>query len=166
MKPVSILVALVLAGLGAFALASSSLAGHGQDSASGHVRNVFSQELDFSAKATQTGINASGRARLTLTNSDPNQVFSGEVTCLRVTGPTATAPAMASIGVRVTNPPAGSSVQSMIIFTSDGGKFSGAVDTASVTTSTLPPPPDGGCPTPAAGVTVIEGDVTIHNTFP
>jgi hypothetical protein len=68
--------------------------------------------------------------------------------------------------VKLTKVPPGSPLQSMIIFATDGGKFSGAPDTATFGFSTAPPPPDGACPTPFAGFPVADGEVVIHNTLP
>ena len=137
----------------------------GGDSTSGNVTQ-FGARLDWSARSTATGFNARGNARVTFTNSDPNDTYAGEVTCLRVVGGTASAPAMASIGVLITQAPPGSFISSMTIFTSDDGKFSQTPDTATFGFSSGPPPPDGACPTPFAGSPVTQGEVVINNALP
>jgi hypothetical protein len=101
-----------------------------------------------------------------VTNGDPNNVISGEVTCLRVVGGTGTTPALAKIGVKVTQAPPGDPTQSLIITASDWGKFSQAPDAANTVFSPAPPPPDGFCPTPGFTAPVTSGEITIHNTLP
>jgi hypothetical protein len=137
----------------------------GGDSTSGNVL-VGTNRLDWNARSTATGFNARGNARFTVTASDPNQVYSGEVTCLRIVGATPTSPALASIGVLVTQAPPGSFVSSMIIFASDNGKSSPVPDTATVGLSSGPPPADGACPAPFAGAPVSTGEVVINNELP
>ena len=160
--------ALGVAMLGALALLPGVAAGdHGTDSARGNV-NTSSYSLDFSAKSAGSGADASGRASLTITSSDPNAKYSGEVTCLEVTGATATAPATAVISVKLTNVPAGAPYQSMIIAATDSGKFSGGPDLAGWNLSVAPSLPDGAC-NPAFlpfQQPVADGEVVIHNTLP
>ena len=138
----------------------------GGDSTSGNV--TFSGlRIDWRATSTATGFNARGYGRLTQTNADPNQTFAGDVTCLRVVGATATTPAMASIGVLLTQTPPGSFASSMIIHASDSGKFSSVPDTATTLTSFgAPPPADGACPAPFLGAPVSTGEVVINNALP
>ena len=150
-------------------LPSIAAADHGTDSARGNVNALFgAYALDFSARSTGAGADASGRASLTLTNTDPNQKYSGEVTCLEVIGGTATTPATAVISVRLTDVPAGSTAQSMIIAATDSGKFSGGPDMAGFTLSAAPSLPDGAC-NPAFlpfQQPIADGEVVIHNTLP
>lgn len=155
--------ALAVAGL--VLLPSAALADRGPDTARGNVHTI-SQRLHFSARSTQTGLDASGHARLTLTGFDPDLVFAGEVTCLRVVGATATTPVLASIGVRITQQPPGLPFQSIVINASDSGRFSGAPDTASSFLSFAPPPSDGACPAPVVTTPVADGWMRIHNTLP
>jgi hypothetical protein len=89
----------------------------GQDSATGHVTDAHmitfvppvcipnppfppfctfpdpvttTADVDFSAKSSYNGTNPTGSARFTFRNEDPDQVFSGQVTCLRVVNTVAT----------------------------------------------------------------------------
>jgi hypothetical protein len=43
-------------------------------------------DVDFSARSSYNGTNPTGSARFTFRNEDPDQVFTGEVTCLNVQG--------------------------------------------------------------------------------
>ena len=162
--------ALAAAIFGALVLLPGIAAGdHGTDSARGRVNNLSgAYNLDFSARSTGAGADASGRASLTITTSDPNQKYSGDVTCLEVTGATATVPATAVMSVRLTSVPPGSPYQSIIIAATDSGKFSGGADLAGFTFSTAPSLPDGAC-NPAFlpfQQPVADGEVVIHNTLP
>jgi hypothetical protein len=143
---------------------SVAVADHGTDSASGRGRIFGNTEIDFSARSSSVGTNARGRASLSFTNSDPDQTYSGEVTCLNVVGATPTTPAMATIGVLVTKAPFGSTVQSLVLSVSDGGKFSGVPDTATYFMTSAPPPPDGACPAPFGGF-LFDGEITIHDSL-
>jgi hypothetical protein len=146
-------------------LIPSAVAAPATDSASGHI-TIFGFKLDFSARSASNGVGATGSARVTLTISDPNQVYSGEVTCLRVVGATATTPALAVVGVKLTRVPPGATDQSLIINASDSGKFGQAPDTATTLFSSTPPPPDGFCPAPVPGQPVADGEIVIQNTLP
>jgi len=140
-------------------------AGPNQDSAKGRV-NQFGVIWDFSATSTATGFNASGSVRITVQNADPNQVYTGQVTCLRVVGATATTPATAFIGGVITTAPPGSFASSFVITASDSGKFANAPDTFNGFVTSSPPPPDGGCPTSGFGSPVADGEVIINNALP
>ena len=142
--------------------AAPAAADHGTDSASGHILVFGQQEFDFSARSSAFGTDSRGRATVAFTSSDPDQVYSGDVTCLRVVG-TQTG-AIASIGVRITRAPFGNTLQGMTLFVTDSGKFSQQPDGANVAFQATPPPQDA-CPTPFAN-TPGDGQVTIHNTFP
>ena len=160
---------LALATMFSLGLVPSVAVGAGTgDSASGHVTDRFNQQYDFSAKSSAAGTGASGYGKVTFISSDPNQVYSGDVTCLRVVGATTTTPATAIMGVRVTNAPIGSTIESLIIQATDSGKFAGAPDTIFAQFLSTPAPPDGACPVPFMflGNPVIKGDVVIDNTLP
>ena len=120
----------------------------------------------FDAQSNATGFDASGRVRFTNRSTDPNQVFSGEVTCLRVIAATATTPLTAVIGGVITDAPPGSPVASFIITATDQGKFATAADTFGFSLSTAPPPPDGGCSLPSFTSPVADGNVIIENALP
>ena len=143
---------------------STAVADHGADSASGRITVFASNRYEFSARSSAVGTDARGRASITFTSYDPDQEWSGEVTCLRVVSATPTTPAMATIGVLVTNAPFGSTVQGFILSVTDGGKFSGVPDTATVLSFGPLPPPDGACPAPVTG-SPGDGEVTIHDSF-
>jgi len=51
---------------------------------------TLTAEVDFSARSSFNGTDPTGSARFTFRNEDPDQVFTGEVTCLNVQGSTAT----------------------------------------------------------------------------
>ena len=146
--------------------AQATLAAPNQDSAKGRV-NYFGQMWDFNANSTATGFNADGTVKITTTNTDPNQTFWGEVTCLRVVGATATTPATAVVAGVITKAPPGSFASSFVINASDSGKFASAPDGFTGFLSSAPPPPDGNCPAPSTFVSpVTDGEVIIHNTLP
>src|SRR5215208_8003349 len=99
-----VLVALLVVGIGAANAAGTA----GQDSATGHVTDAngitlipiecqpffcppsptsnVTADVDFSAKSSFNGTNPTGSARFTFRNEDPDQVLSGDVTCLFVSG--------------------------------------------------------------------------------
>jgi hypothetical protein len=161
------LLGLAAAGLAVLVFGAGAASGnHGTDSASGHVNNLAGFDIDFSARSSNVGTDARGRARFTLTSSDPNQSFTGEVTCLRVVGGTGSTPAMASIGGIVTDQSAGLTFSAFTLFVSDDGKFSQTVDTLGFIIYGFLPPLEDLCPPPSAGVPVADGEITIHNTFP
>jgi hypothetical protein len=135
-----LVVALSLAMLVSLALGAVAYAASGSDSAKGTV-DQGSQEWRFSATSNFNGTQPSGQVRLIQENQDPNLVITGEVTCLQVLN------GSASIVAEVTDVRGGfTSVQSLIIETTDSGKFSPTPDTffgtltSSPTFSTCPPP--------------------------
>jgi hypothetical protein len=135
-----LVVALSLAMLVSLALGAVAYAASGSDSAKGTV-DQGSQEWRFSATSNFNGTQPSGQVRLIQENQDPNLVITGEVTCLQVLN------GSASIVAEVTDVRGGfTSVQSLIIETTDSGKFSPTPDTffgtatSSPTLSTCPPP--------------------------
>jgi hypothetical protein len=136
------------------------------DSTSGNVTQPGFR-LDWHARGTAGSLNAHGNARVTFTGADPNQTFSGDVTCLQVVGATDATPAFASVGVLITQTPPGQGfAQGMIIEASDSGKFSNVPDTAQFQLLASPPPPDGACPLSFGGQPVTQGEVVINNEFP
>jgi hypothetical protein len=146
---------------------SVAVADHGTDSASGRGIVFGSTQFDFSARSSSVGTAARGRASISFTSSDPDETYSGEVTCLRVVGATPETPAMATVGFLVTKAPFGSTIRGVVFSVSDGGKFSGIPDTfTTMTFSTTPPPGDGLCPPPPtfAG-SPVDGEVTIHDSL-
>ena len=150
---------------GAILTSGSGLAAPGGDSARGRV-DTGSLTVVFRAASSATGFNASGDFRLTNRGTDPDQVYTGEVTCLRVIAATATTPATAVIGGVITSAPAGASVSSFLITASDPGKFSTSPDTFGFFLSSAPPPPDGGCATPSFMSPVSDGEIIIENAIP
>ena len=138
----------------------------GGDSASGNV-NFVSSQVDFSAKSTNTGTNASGRIRYTNTSTDPNLVYTADVVCLEVTGATATTPASAVVVGRITSQPAGQTAESIIVNATDWGKFAQQPDGLFAFPSSAPAPPQDTCPAPFGFVNLVaDGRVTIENTLP
>jgi hypothetical protein len=83
-------------------------------------------DVDFSAKSSYNGTKPTGSARFTFRNEDPDQVFSGQVTCLNVQG------GFATLSGPITEARGGSTLQvgtqpafeprSFIITTQDSGK--------------------------------------------
>ena len=145
--------------------ASAGAAGGG-DSASGRA-SQFGDQWDFSARSSNTNTDARGRIRITATTSDPNDVYTAEVTCMRVVGATATTPATVVVSGRIVDQPPGSFALSIQVHATDSGKFSNVPDTGNAFLSGSPSPPDGTCPAPFAFLSpIVEGSVTISNTLP
>jgi hypothetical protein len=159
-------------------------ASHGTDSASGHVTDATGftsfrvspdttvggaappADVDFSAKASFNGTNARGQARFTFANEDPNQVFTGDVTCLTVvngeaglTGPITSARG----GTTVTPQGQGDAFEprSFRIVASDSGKFSNNPDTLAFVLFSDPPPQP--CPIISFPSVVRDGEVVVHD---
>ena len=171
---------LVLAVLVAlFVGAGVASASHGTDSASGHVNDAvgstqfstsfstFSDpataDVDFSAKASFNGTNASGQARFTFANEDPNMVFTGDVTCLTVVN------GFAGLSGPITDARGGTTVaadgfvfqpRSFRIAAFDSGKFSNNSDGLTFVLSSEPPTQT--CP-PGGGSMVRDGEVVVHD---
>ena len=149
-----------------FLMPASAGAAGGGDSASGHGVQ-FGTTTDFSARSSNVNTDARGKIRVTFTNNDPNDVYTAEVTCMRVVGATATTPATAVVSGRITSQPPGSNIVSILVHSADSGKFSNVPDSMIVQFSTAPSPPDGTCPVPFTFVNPLaEGEVTIDNTLP
>src|SRR5215212_5336046 len=146
-----LLVALLVVGTGVASAAGTA----GQDSATGHVTDatmvtvvqqppvcfpfpigcipqppqqfVNTADVDFSARSSFNGTNPTGSARFTFRSEDPNQVFTGEVTCLNVQG------GFATLSGPITEARGGSTLavgeqtfepRSFVITAIDSGKFS------------------------------------------
>jgi hypothetical protein len=138
----------------------------GGDSASGNFA-YFGYQVDFSARASNVDTDARGKIRVTYTAADPNDVYTAEVTCIRVVGATATTPATAVVSGRIVDQPAGSGVTSLLVQVQDSGKFSAVPDSGLVFFQGTPSPPDGACPVPFTfNNPLAEGTVTIDNTLP
>src|ERR1700741_4722882 len=95
-----------------FLIPTTAGAAGGGDSAIGHGVQ-FSTTVDFSARGSNVSTDARGKIRVTFTNSDPNAVYTAEVTCMNVVGATATTPAAAVVSGRITSQPPGSGVVSI-----------------------------------------------------
>ena len=157
----------VLAALvAAFGTPAVAGAAGGGDSASGHGAQ-FGATFDFSGRSTNVNTDARGKIRLTDTTADPNDVYTAEVTCMRVVAATATTPATAVLIGRIVDQPPGSFALSIEVHAADHGKFSNVPDAVSVFLSGTPAPPDGACPAPFPFISPLaEGEVTISNTLP
>ena len=150
----------------AFVTPATAGAAGGGDSASGH-GSQFGMTFDFSGRSSNVNTDARGRIRVTMTNQDPNDVYTAEVTCMRVVGATATTPASAVLIGRIVDQPPGQGVVSLVIHAADSGKVSNVPDSAIVGFSGAPAPPDGACPPPVQFISPLaEGEVTINNTLP
>jgi hypothetical protein len=163
----------------------------GQDSATGHVTDAngftlippppgcppqfcpslqssVTADLDFSAKSSFNGTNPSGSARFTFRNEDPDQVFSGEVTCLSVQG------GSANLSGPITEARGGSTLtaggqpfepRSFVITAFDRGKFSPDPDFAGFVLSSAPAT-EVNCNTQGAPVAPVrEGDVVVRDAL-
>ena len=149
-----------------FLIPATAGAAGGGDSASGH-STEFGTITDFSARSSNVNTDARGRIRVTFANSDPNDVYTAEVTCMKVVGATATMPARVVVSGRIVSQPPGSSVVSIQVHASDSGKFSNVPDSMDVFFFGTPSPPDGTCPVPFTFVSPLaDGEVVIQNTLP
>lgn len=118
-----LVVALSLAMLVSLALGAAAYAASGRDSAKGTVDYGLSV-WRFSAQSNFNGTQPSGQVRFIQTDQDPNRVITGDVTCLQVLN------GSASIVAEVTDVRGGTtSFRSIIIETTDSGKFSPTPDT-------------------------------------
>jgi hypothetical protein len=135
-----LVVALSLAMLVSLALGAAAYAASGSDSARGTV-DQGTQEWRFSATSNFNGTQPSGQVRLIQENQDPNLVITGDVTCLQVLN------GSASIVAEITDVRGGfTNADSLIIQTTDNGKFSTTPDTFAGVQSFTPatelcPPP-------------------------
>jgi len=138
----------------------------GGDSASGNF-TYGNEQVDFSARASNVDTDARGRIRITNTSADPNDVYTAEVTCLRVIGATAGTPATAVAVGRIIDQPPGSPYLSILVQVQDSGKFSQVPDSGFAFFQFVPSPPDTACPVPFTfNNPLAEGTVTIDNTLP
>jgi hypothetical protein len=163
----------------------------GQDSATGHVTDAngitlippppgcppqfcpteqssVSADVDFSAKSSFNGTNPSGSARFTFRNEDPDQVLSGQVTCLNVQG------GFATLSGPITESRGGSTLiaggvafepRSFVITAFDQGKFSTNPDFLGFVLSSAPAT-DQTCYTQGAGSFVVrDGEVVVKDAL-
>ena len=144
------------------------LADPGTDSVRAHGLLQLTWDVDISARSTPTGLGASGHVTFSITTFDPDATFRGDVTCLRIVGGTATAPATFYAVARVTAAPPGSTSQSIHVFGTDSGKFAQFPDTLEAFDSPALPNPDGTCPTsfPFVSRPLADGEVVINNVLP
>jgi hypothetical protein len=167
----------------------------GQDSATGHVTDatmvtsiqqpcipvppfgcipqptlqvVTTADVDFSARSSYNGTNPSGSARFTLRNEDPDQVFTGEVTCLNVQG------GFARLSGPITESRGGSTLtvgtqqfepRSFVITAQDSGKFSTQPDSVGFVLSPQPAT-DVTCTTQFTQASPVrEGEVVVKDSL-
>ena len=158
-----LLVALLVVGTGVASAAGNA----GQDSATGHATDatmitvvqqpcipspfgcifqpplqfINTADVDFSAKSSYNGTNPTGSARFTFRNEDPDQQFSGQVTCLDVQG------GIARLSGPITEARGGSTLtvgtqtfepRSFVITAFDSGKFSTQPDSIGFVLSPQP----------------------------
>jgi hypothetical protein len=185
------LVALLVVGTGVASAAGTA----GQDSATGHVTDatmttfieqppvcfpfpigcipqpplqfVNTADVDFSAKSSYNGTNPTGSARFTFRNEDPDQVFTGEVTCLNVQGRFATLSgpitearggSTLTVGGQVFEP------RSFVISAVDSGRGSPDPDLIGFVLSPQPAT-DVSCNTQTSLDRVREGDVVVKDSL-
>jgi hypothetical protein len=170
----------------------ASAAGNaGQDSATGHVSDAngftlippppgcppqfcpplqssVTADVDFSAKSSFNGTNPSGSARFTFRNEDPDQVFTGEVTCLSVQGGSATLSGPITEARGGSTLTAGGQVfepRSFVITAFDQGKFNPNPDFLGFVLSSQPAT-DVTCNTQGAPASPVrEGDVVVKDAL-
>jgi hypothetical protein len=187
-----LLVALLVVGTGVASAAGTA----GQDSATGHVTDatmvtvvqqppvcfpfpvgcipqppqqfVNAADVDFSAKSSYNGTNPTGSARFTFRNEDPDQQFSGEVTCLDVQG------GFARLSGPITEARGGSTLtvgtqafepRSFVITAFDSGKFSTQPDSIGFVLSPQPAT-DVTCTTQGTQTSPVrDGDVVVKDSL-
>jgi hypothetical protein len=185
-----LLVALLVVGTGVASAAGNA----GQDSATGHVTDatmitsipqpplctplgcfpqppqqvVTTADVDFSAKSSYNGTNPTGSARFTFPNEDPDQVFTGEVTCLNVQG------GFARLSGPITQARGGSTVtvggqafepRSFVITAIDSGKFSTNPDALGFVLSSAPAT-DVTCTTSSTQTSPVrDGEVVVKDSL-
>jgi hypothetical protein len=138
-------------------------ASSGNDVAKGHGTTFFGDPFAFSATANFNDTGARGSVRLDTAVGAIEETIYGDVTCLRVAG------GLASIAGFITDisPPnaAIAHFKSFVVQTSDSGKFGSSPDTVVYSFFDSPPPPDGACPTPSAGLFISSGDVVVQDAI-
>ena len=174
----------------------ASAAGNaGQDSATGHVTDatmitlipqpcipnppfgcipqpplqfVNTADVDFSARSSFNGTNPTGSARFTFRSEDPNQVFTGEVTCLNVQGGFATLSGPiteARGGSTLTVGEQGFEPRSFVITAIDSGKFNPNPDLIGFELSPQPAT-DVTCTTSSTQTSPVrEGEVVVKDSL-
>jgi hypothetical protein len=138
--------------------AGVAYADHGTDYARGNV-DEGPREWRFSASSNFNGTDPQGTVRYMEANDDPNLVITGEVTCLLVSGNTA------SIVAEVNTVRGGTTfAQSMILSMTDSGKFQGLSDTFRGLLSSSPA--TGVCPPPGTFQSpVVDGEIIVHDSL-
>jgi len=181
-----LLVALLVVGTGVASAAGNA----GQDSATGRVTDAggftvipfpcepffcppspssnVTADVDFSAKSSYNGTNPTGSARFTFRNEDPDQVFTGEVTCLVVQGGSAALSGPITEARGGSTLPAGGQVfepRSFVITAFDQGKFNPNPDFLGFVLSSQPAT-DVTCNTQGAPQSPVrEGDVVVKDAL-
>jgi hypothetical protein len=151
----ALLVSMVLA---ASATGAPGAGGGNNDSASGTV-NFGSFYDTFSAKSSSLGTDAQGSWKRTNTTSDPNQIITGDIRCLRVVGDT-----FEARGVIVDVHPGAFFAQGFVLRGSDSGKFSSAPDTY-LASFTPTPQLEDSCLLPTPGSIVQNGEIVVKDAF-
>jgi hypothetical protein len=153
---IALLASFVLAAVASGAPASG---GGNNDSASGTV-NQFGAQETFSAKSSSIGTNAQGQWKFTSTNQDPNQVITGDIRCLRVSGALFEA---RGVIVDVRNGSPFFIAQGFILRGSDSGKFSTVPDTYQSQFTTTPQLEDS-CLAPTTGMPIVQdGEIIVKD---
>ena len=185
-----LLVALLVVGTGVASAAGNA----GQDSATGHATDatmitvvqqpcipspfgcifqpplqfINTADVDFSAKSSYNGTNPTGSARFTFRNEDPDQQFSGQVTCLDVQG------GFARLSGPITEARGGSTLtvgtqtfepRSFVITAFDSGKFSTQPDSLGFVLSPQPAT-DVTCTTSSTQASPVrDGEVVVKDSL-
>ena len=129
---------------------------------------VTTADVDFSAKSSFNGTKPTGSARFTFRNEDPDQVFTGEVTCLNVQGGFATLSgpitearggSTLTVGEQVFEP------RSFVITAIDSGKFNPNPDLIGFELYPLPAT-DVTCTTSSTQTSPVrEGEVVVKDSL-
>jgi hypothetical protein len=132
------------------------------------LRVVTTADVDFSARSSFNGTNPTGSARFTFRNEDPDQVFTGEVTCLNVQG------GLATLSGPITDARGGSTLtvgeqtfepRSFEITALDRGRGDPNADLISFVLSSAPAT-DVSCNTPVSSLDEVrEGDVVVKDSL-
>ena len=129
---------------------------------------VSTADVDFSAKSSFNGTNPTGSVRFTFRNENPDQVFTGDVTCLSVQG------GLARLSGPITDARGGSTLtaggrvfepRSFVITAFDSGKGDPNPDSLGFVLSSAPAT-DVTCTTQdAPTVPVREGEVVVRDAL-
>jgi hypothetical protein len=155
---------LVSVALATVASGAPGSGGGNHDSASGSVTE-FDVKQTFSARSSSIGTNAQGSWRATVTSSDPNTTFTGDIRCLRVATVSGVGAVFEARGVIVNihnNP--GFTAQGFVLQGSDSGKFSHEPDTF-VGFPTDEPQLEGSCLAPTPASPVQDGEIIVKDAL-